>query len=237
MRLVDLASMVLDLSSTVADMGARISAKLGRRVSCSRGCGACCRQITPLSPPEAIMIAELVESLTGETRRRIQKRFTAATRQLERSGILAKLAPLQNPSSLSEKDMLALSRAYFRQQIPCPFLANESCSIYAFRPSRCREYLVSSPAKHCRDPYEQHIEQLPVSIRLSEALGRMWAEATQTPLQLVPLTLAPAWSAERKPDRSIGADAHRMMDVLLFHVTKLAAEYERQNLSSLKGNG
>jgi hypothetical protein len=52
MRLVDLASFVLGLSSTVADMGARITASLGRRVSCSKGCGECLRQLAPLSPPE-----------------------------------------------------------------------------------------------------------------------------------------------------------------------------------------
>jgi len=92
MRLVDLAAVVLGLSSTVAEIGTRNIARLGRQVSCSKGCGACCRQVTPLSPPEAFMIAEWVETLPDGSRTRLQNRFAEATLQLERSGILPKHA-------------------------------------------------------------------------------------------------------------------------------------------------
>jgi len=234
MRLVDLAAVVLELSSTVAEIGTRITAKLGYQVSCSKGCGACCRQVTPLSPPETIMIAEWAQSLAEKPRTRIIKRFAEATLQLERSGILPKLARLQESSSLSEREMRALSQKYFRQQISCPFLENESCSIYAMRPSRCREYLVTSDPIHCQNPYEQKVDQLPISIRLSEALARLWAEATQTGLQLVPLTLALEWSAQNKHHSTIGADAKQMLEGLLFHIAKIAAEHERQAQRELR---
>ncbi len=117
MRLVDLAAIVLGLSSTVADMGARITSNLGRQVSCSKGCGVCCRQLVPLSPPEAIMLAELVISMPKDIRTRIQNRFATAVRQLERSGLLETLARLQDSSSLSDEDMQALTKEYFLQQI------------------------------------------------------------------------------------------------------------------------
>ena len=229
MRLVDLAAIVLGLSSTVADMGARITANLGRQVSCSKGCGVCCRQLTPLSPPETIMLAELVISMPKDIRTRVQHRFDTTVRQLERAGLLEKLARLQEPPSLSDEDMQALTKEYFLQQIPCPFLENECCSIYEFRPSRCREYLVISPANHCHDPYTQRIDRLPVSIRLSEALSRMWAQATQTPPQLIPLILALKWSAEHKPQRGIAAHGHDMLNALLFYVTQIASENERRS--------
>ena len=145
MRLVDLAAMVLGLSSTVADMGARIAANLGRQISCSKGCGVCCRQLVPLSPPEAIMVAELVVSMPTDVRTCIQQRFASAVKQLERSEFLEKLTRLQDSSSLSDEEMEALTKEYFLQQIPCPFLEKECCSIYESRPSRCREYLVISP--------------------------------------------------------------------------------------------
>lgn len=236
MRLVDLAAIVLGLSSTVADMGARITATLGRQVSCSKGCGVCCRQLVPLSPPEAVMLAELVISMPKDIRTRIQNRFDTAVRQLERSGLLEKLARLQDSSSLSDEDMQALTKEYFLQQVPCPFLENECCSIYEFRPSRCREYLVISPPKHCRDPYTQRIDRLPVSIRLSEALSRMWSQATQAPPQLIPLILGLKWSAEHKAQRSIAAHGHEMLNVLLFYVTQIAAKNERQALNVLTDN-
>jgi Fe-S-cluster containining protein len=228
MRLVDFAFTTLGLSSTVADMGARITANLGRKVSCSKGCGVCCRQLVPLSPPEAIMLVELVISMPKDIRTLIQNRFATAVRQLERSVLLEKLARLQEPSSLSDEDMQALTKEYFLQQIPCPFLENECCSIYEFRPSRCREYLVISPPKHCHDPYTQRIDRLPVSIRLSEALSRMWAEATQNPPQLIPLILALKWSAEHKSQRGIAADGHDMLKALLFYVTQIAENERRE---------
>jgi Fe-S-cluster containining protein len=184
--------------------------------------------VTPLSPPEAIIITEWVENLSEESRTRFQTRFAEASLQLERSGILPKLARLQEPSSLGEEEMRALSREYFLLQIPCPFLENESCSIYGLRPSRCREYLVTSSPMHCQNPYEQQVDRLPISIRLSEALARLWSEATQTPLQLVPLTLALVWSAKHKHNSIIGADAKQMLEVLLFHIAQIAADYERQ---------
>jgi Fe-S-cluster containining protein len=236
MRLVDLASATLGLSGTVADIGTRITVKLGSQVSCSKGCGACCRQLVPLSPPEALMLAELVASLPEDTRIPIQNRFAEAIRKLNRTGISPKLARLQKSSSISEADMQAITKTYFLQQIPCPFLKDECCSIYASRPSRCREYLVTSSPVHCQNPYEQQVDQVPISIRLSEALARLWAEATQTPQQLVPLTLALDWSLKHKSLRGVAADAHQMLKVLLLFINKLAAENERRNLNTLKGN-
>jgi Fe-S-cluster containining protein len=228
MRLVDFAVIVLGLSSTVADMGARITANLGRQISCSKGCGVCCRQLVPLSPPEAIMLSELVISMPKDIRKRIQNRFAAAVRQLEHPGLLENLAQLQDSTSLSDEDMKALTKEYFLQKIPCPFLENECCSIYEFRPSRCREYLVISPPKHCHNPYTQRIDRLPVSIRLSEALSRMWAQVTQSPPQLIPLIHAWKWSAEHKPQRGIAAHGHVMLDALLFYVMQIAEKNERR---------
>ncbi len=236
MRLVDLASSTLGLSSTVADIGARITGGLGRQVSCSKGCGACCRQLVPLSPPEAIMIAELVASMPKDMRLSIQNRFAAAIEQITRSGLTQKLARLQQSSSISEEEMQAITKTYFLQQIPCPFLEDESCSIYGFRPSRCREYLVTSSPVHCQNPYEQQVDQVPISIRLGEALARIWSEATQTPVQLVPLTRALKWSAKNKSLKGVSAGSQQMLKLLLLHVTQLAAEFERHNLNVLKGN-
>jgi Fe-S-cluster containining protein len=235
MRLVDLASTVLGLSSEVADSGARIAANLGHQVSCRKGCAACCRQPAPLSPPEALMLEELVESLPKHIKTRIQNLFDEAVRQLEDTGLLEQITRLQEPTSVNDEDMHEINKAYFLQQIPCPFLERECCSIYKSRSSRCREYIVTSPAKYCLNPYEQPVYRLPLSIRLSEALARMWAEATQTPLQLVPLTLALEWSAKHKLQKGISADAHQMLDVLLFHVAQIAAEYERKAMNILKG--
>jgi hypothetical protein len=56
----------------------------------------------------------------------------------------------------------------------------------------------------------------------------MWGEATQTPLQLVPLPLALAWYAEHLSQAGIGADDREMLEALLFHMARIAAEKERR---------
>ena len=50
-RLVVLALKMLAISSEVADMAMQAARGLGFEVSCKKGCGACCRQLVPLSPP------------------------------------------------------------------------------------------------------------------------------------------------------------------------------------------
>ena len=236
LRLVDLASLALELSRTVADIGARVVADLGLQISCRKGCGACCRQPVPLSPPEAFMLEELVASLPEHIRPRIRARFAAAAQGLQTSGRRENSARLQDPSCLDDENMEAITRAYFAQQIPCPFLEDESCSIYASQPSRCREFLVTSPARHCLDPYQQRVDRVPISIRLSEVLARLWADATQTSLQLVPLPLALNWSADNQDLKGVGAKAHEMLDLPLFRVAQIAAERERETLKGLNDN-
>src|SRR5262249_9772433 len=62
---------------------------------------------------------------------------------------------------------------YFRQAIACPFLEEESCSIYADRPITCREYLVTSPAEHCARPRADTVKQVPLPLKVWTALARM----------------------------------------------------------------
>ena len=45
------------------DYGARMSEAAGKPVSCTKGCGACCRQLVPLARSEALRVAELLEGL------------------------------------------------------------------------------------------------------------------------------------------------------------------------------
>ena len=73
-RLVVLAFKMLAISSEVADMAARAAEKLGLKISCKKVCGACCRQLVPLSPPEAAMIFEFVESMPEPQNPRVEDR-------------------------------------------------------------------------------------------------------------------------------------------------------------------
>jgi len=224
-RLVDLTYKMLDISSTVADMGVRAAHRLGLTVACHRGCAHCCRQLVPLSAPEAAMVFEFVMTLAEPRRSEISGRFSAAVTRLEKMGLLSELKRLQDPA-ISGREQTAITRTYFEQQIACPFLDDECCSIYAVRPSMCREYLVCSPADNCRNPYEQRIDKLPVSMRLSQALSHIWAGLTQTRPVLVPFILALQWTADNPASRTMAAKPGPLLHVLLKRISETAVAVE-----------
>lgn len=226
-RLVVLAYKVLGISSVVADMSIRAAGRLGMTVSCRKQCAACWRQLVPLSPPEALMIFEFVQTMPGPRKTVITRRFSAALQQLEENGLMAGLSKLQDPKLDQEEDR-AISRAYFQQQTACPFLQDESCSIYAVRPTICREYLVASPAENCRSPYEQQIVKLPVSIRLSHALNQIWAGYTGRQSTLVPMMLATKWSETNFEARTLSIKPKPLIKAFLEQVQNSMALVEKE---------
>src|SRR3954471_12876652 len=66
-------------------------AEAGKTISCAKGCGACCRQLVPISPAEAHAIREIVESMPQPRQSIIRERFAAAVAQAEVSGLTAEL--------------------------------------------------------------------------------------------------------------------------------------------------
>ncbi|HTE37809.1 MAG TPA: YkgJ family cysteine cluster protein [Reyranella sp.] len=142
------------LSSLFSARGAVRSEAAGRPISCRAGCGACCRQLVPLSPSEARALARLVDTMPEPRRALIRGRFEEALRKLDAAGLLGRMGT-RTPEERTE-----LGRAYFRQGIACPFLEDESCSIHPDRPMACREYLVTSPAENCRTPRADNIEKV-----------------------------------------------------------------------------
>ena len=142
------------LSSLFSARGAVRSEAAGRPISCRAGCGACCRQLVPLSPSEAGALARLVDALPEPRRGQIRGRFEEALQKLDAAGLLGRMGT-RTPAERTE-----LGRAYFRQGIACPFLEDESCSIHPDRPMARREYLVTSPAENCRTPRAANIEKV-----------------------------------------------------------------------------
>jgi Fe-S-cluster containining protein len=162
----------------------------GRTVSCRAGCGACCRQLVPIAPVEARRLAALVEELPEPRRSQVRERFAVAARRLSSAGLLARLEAA--PRDAAERRVLGL--AYFAQRIACPFLDEESCSIYAERPLACREYLVTSPPERCAEPTAATVRTVELPARISNALARLEPRSGY-----VPLVLAPSWAAAHPP--------------------------------------
>jgi Fe-S-cluster containining protein len=168
----------------------------GKSVSCRAGCGACCRQLVPISEIEARQLSELVAGLPEPRRTEIHRRFEEARIRLRDANLLD---PLQDPDRYTDETLEDLGREYFQLGIPCPFLEEESCSIHPDRPLACREYLVTSPAENCSRPTPATVDQVPMPAKMSSAVIRLSRQRSSRFIPYVPMILALDW-VRQHPD-------------------------------------
>ena len=175
----------------------------GQRISCEKGCAACCRMLVPISVPEAFALTNAIDQLDQNERNRLLAKLDLAQQQLARAGILKQLSSLADSSEpLNDEAIEPLNRAYYALRMPCPCLDNETCSIYADRPAACRELAVTSPATECQEMTKQTVQPVPVAVRLSTALSLLWADLTGTAPRLIPLPLAVDWARRHKEEQT-----------------------------------
>jgi Fe-S-cluster containining protein len=194
----DLLPVARGLSDAIVSGASRAVAEMGACVSCKAGCGACCRMMVDISEVEARRIRQVVQDLPGPRRAEIQARFKSALHRLAAAGLLPALLGREH---LNDEEYTALATSYFEQQIACPFLENESCSIYQERPITCREYLVTSPAENCSRPTPKTIQRIHLPLRVFNAVAR-WQAAPSDHFQerLVSLILALEWAETHVDD-------------------------------------
>ena len=186
------------LSDVVVDQTCSSLEASGSRISCTSGCGACCRGFVAITQAEARQIRDLVHRLPEPRRQAVLDRFAQALRKLTAEGLLGHI---QEAESWTSADYKAMVTRYFGLGIPCPFLDNESCSIYAERPITCREFLVTSPARHCSELDSAEVRRVALPIHMFHAVAR-WQTPSFNKGDLepwVPLNLSLEW-AESNPD-------------------------------------
>jgi Fe-S-cluster containining protein len=167
--------------------------KSGGSISCRKGCGACCRQLVPVSRTEGERLLQVVEAMPAERREVLKARFAAAEAAIEGGD-------LKERQGRSDRE---LSTAYFALGVPCPFLEDESCSIHPERPLVCREYLVTSPAALCAGPKQEGVTPVAVP-KVSMAARRLQDEKDDW----FPLAMLMAWAKtrSRKVERRTGPE-------------------------------
>ncbi|HWA99183.1 MAG TPA: YkgJ family cysteine cluster protein [Pirellulales bacterium] len=159
----------------------------GLSISCTKGCGACCRQLVPIAEVEAHRLRDVVAAMPEARRGEVLRRFAEARMQFHDAGLLDQLAA---PQRIAHSDLLKLGLDYFAVGVACPFLDEESCSIHPDRPIACREYLVTSPAANCAHPTAETVRCVHVAAKVSSALPTLGTQ--QTPW--IPLVLALEWA-------------------------------------------
>jgi Fe-S-cluster containining protein len=190
-RLRQLLPLFQSVADAVVDVACQSVESKGETISCARGCGACCRQLVPISPSEALGLRELVEALPEPRRADLGARFAAAHAELERAGLLEKLL---HPEHVTDAESQTLGMDYFERGLACPFLEDESCSIHADRPLACREYLVTSPAQHCAQPAADTVRGVKMPAKVSRILRQLERPASIETAPWVPLILALEWA-------------------------------------------
>jgi Fe-S-cluster containining protein len=193
-NLTQLLPILQSLDDSLIGVAASEAAAAGRHVSCKAGCGACCRQLVPISIFEAEALAAWVRTLPEPEQQELAQRFDKTLRTLAASGILERLVKtgqeVWDPETEAHQ---RLSIDYHYQRVPCPFLVDESCSIHPIRPLICREYLVTSSPEHCVDPATLQTEMVPLPIRLMPALNQIGAEVEHNTRGWIPLVFLFAW--------------------------------------------
>lgn len=192
--------------------------KGGARVSCAKGCSACCRrQPVPVTPAEARALASRVKGLPPARRLHVEQRFADATAHLRSAGLFdlfMRETPLDSPAQAR-----TAATAYMALGLACPFLEDEACSIHAQRPFVCRQYLVSSPPALCADPLQQPVAVLPMPVRPASALLAVTPHEAGKPPFTVPLVLALAYTARHADESPHTVDARltlaRWIDALV----------------------
>lgn len=180
-------------------------AAAGKVVSCKAGCGACCRQLVPVSEVEALELSRFVGSVEESRRTKVLKRFSDGMARLRDAGFFERL---EAASETSEEAYQAVIREYFRFGIACPFLEDESCSIHEVRPITCREYLVTSPPELCRSSEGAGIDNVAQLFLLKDSLISISRRSTSETLPYVPLIAVMDWAAAQSDvtDERIGRD-------------------------------
>ena len=188
----------------------------GLRISCARGCAACCRMLVPVSAPEAFALRDMVATLPEARREAIQRALADTTARLERAGLLTQLRQVAETDRPITDDMMEpINRAYYALKLPCPYLENEACSIYEDRPAACRELLVTSPADWCQDMVNKPVRAIPVPLRISTIFGLLWSELTGSPPRLIPLPLALDWADRHASENCAVWKARNLLDKTL----------------------
>ena len=186
------------LADTVVYAAQRVAEQQGKTITCGPGCTACCCQAVPIGEAEALYLAMVAGSMAPDAQAKCRARFAQSVATLREAGLLGRARGIVAAGG-NEGAEHELAVNYFGLRVPCPFLDEAgSCGIYAHRPLRCREHLVTSPPERCLDPELRATATVPGLVRVSPLLYRFGDGMGADAIRCLLLVEALEW-----------ADAHR----------------------------
>jgi Fe-S-cluster containining protein len=126
----------------------------GDAVQCRTGCTYCCRQM-----PTGVTPAEIVFLYQGMCESELSARFFRRCLEAQElwSEILCQCRDdAGGKTALEEENVTAAMVRYHASGQFCPFLQNDLCSVYPYRPLACRQHFSLSPPHWCDPAHFQH---------------------------------------------------------------------------------
>ena len=148
-------------------------AAAGEAITCQKGCSFCCLMYVEATIQECEAIVYYLYHNESSLSTFLQK-YPRWREEIKRNGDLFKRCGRFWNKELTADNIKETMQAlheeethYLMQNIPCPFLHNQICSIYAVRPYMCAAHHVTSPPDWCNplNPNEPKVyKSLPIEV-------------------------------------------------------------------------
>jgi Fe-S-cluster containining protein len=181
LRLVDIVPLVHRITDQIVQSTINHSEQ---PVTCSKGCGVCCKQLVPLSIPEVFFIVDRLLKMPLTSRTKILTKFDSIEKILNNANFTDILRTIDQT-----KDDRNIAQKYFHLGLDCPFLEQGACAIHLWRPVVCREFNSLSDPSLCSDPFKYKVKALSYPQRPSAILAKLYSSLTDSPPVLAPTPL------------------------------------------------
>ncbi|RKY04823.1 MAG: hypothetical protein DRP66_11230 [Planctomycetota bacterium] len=167
-ELAELVPMARQITDRITRLITRNLNFSGRKIACQKGCAHCCYYLIAVSTAEAFCISNAIFALGAQKRRMLIRACCIAGRNT-----IASIA--QNPTTGQDTDQMDtlqnLSDWYSNLSLRCPFLADDCCQIYEYRPLVCREYFVLESSKPCAGDCADSSRRVNIPVSIAEILA------------------------------------------------------------------
>lgn len=172
------------------------TAKSGETISCRKGCCLCCSMYVEATMQECEAIVYYLYQNDEVLATFLQNYPRWRERIRENGDLFKQCGHLGNIDFTPENAHAFLQQVYeeeehyLKQNIPCPFLHNQLCSIYEVRPYTCAARIVTSPPEWCssENPNEPQIRiAFPVEIMFDRSF--YYRNLDQTIISFMPIAV------------------------------------------------
>ena len=188
------------LADALTAASERFVQERGFPVSCRIRCSACCRHLVAVTPLEAFILVDAVASLPADAQQTVAEKAAAIRERLASTGLDARIA-----AGLVGEAGKQVVFEWHQQQLACPLLVDDACSIYESRPAGCRQLLVITDPVHCADPAGGEVRPTPVFVNVQKALVLLSQSLFPEHPSQIPLPHALEWVAAHPELKSTGA--------------------------------